>query len=89
MQTALDDEVTEWLGRLSCSSLIQVLREDYIRTARAKGLSERRVLYRHALRAGVTPLISQFGVGLAAVLGGVIVVEVVFGIDGHQPRERT
>lgn len=73
-------------ARLSRSSLSDALQEDYIRTARAKGLSERRVLYRHALRAALTPLISQFGLDLAAVLSGVVVVETVFGIPGlgHQ-----
>lgn len=73
-------------ARLSRSSLNAALHEDYIRTARAKGLSERRVFYRHALRAALTPLMSQFGIDLAAVLGGVVVVEVVFGIPGlgHQ-----
>jgi peptide/nickel transport system permease protein len=73
-------------ARLSRSSLSAALHEDYIRTARAKGLSERRVLYRHAMRAALTPLMSQFGVDLATVLGGVVVVEVVFGIPGlgHQ-----
>lgn len=73
-------------ARLSRSSLTDALREDYVRTARAKGLSERRVLYRHALRAALTPLISQFGIDLAAVLSGVVVVETVFGIPGlgHQ-----
>ncbi|MGA8014545.1 MAG: ABC transporter permease [Candidatus Dormiibacterota bacterium] len=73
-------------ARLSRSSLNDALHEDYVRTARAKGLSERRVLYRHALRAALTPLVSQFGIDLAAVLGGLVVVEVVFGIPGlgHQ-----
>jgi peptide/nickel transport system permease protein len=69
-------------ARLARSSLSQVVEEDYIRTARAKGLSERRVLFRHALRAAATPLLTQFGVDLAAVLSGVIVVEVVFQIPG-------
>jgi peptide/nickel transport system permease protein len=69
-------------ARLSRASLLQALQEDYSRTARAKGLSERRVLFRHALRAGVTPLLTQFGIDLATVLSGIIVVEVVFGIPG-------
>jgi len=68
--------------RLSRGSLLDTLGEDYIRTARAKGLSERRVLYRHALRAALTPVVSQLGVDLGALLGGVIVVEQVFGIQG-------
>lgn len=69
-------------ARISRSSLSQVIQEDYIRTARAKGLSERRILFHHALRAAVTPLLTQFGIDLAAVLTGVMVVEVVFGIPG-------
>jgi peptide/nickel transport system permease protein len=68
--------------RLSRGSLLDTLGEDYIRTARAKGLSERRVLYKHALRSALTPVVSQLGVDLGALLGGVIVVEQVFGIQG-------
>jgi peptide/nickel transport system permease protein len=56
--------------------------EDYIRTARAKGLSERRVIYKHGLRSALTPVISQLGVDIGALLGGVIVVEQVFNIGG-------
>ena len=68
--------------RLSRGSLLDTLGEDYIRTARAKGLSERRVLYRHAVRAAMTPVISQLGVDVGALLGGVVVVEQVFGLQG-------
>jgi peptide/nickel transport system permease protein len=69
-------------ARLSRSSLLDTLGEDYIRTARAKGLSERRVVYRHALRAAITPIVTQFGIDLATVLGGAIITETVFGLDG-------
>ncbi len=69
-------------ARLSRSSLTDVLVEDYIRTARAKGISERQVLFRHALRAALTPLMTQFGIDLSAVLAGALVVEVVFGLPG-------
>ncbi len=68
--------------RLSRGSLIDTLGEDYIRTARAKGLSERRVIYRHGLRAALTPVVSQLGIDVGALLGGVIVVEQVFGLGG-------
>jgi peptide/nickel transport system permease protein len=68
--------------RLTRSSLLDVLGEDYIRTARAKGLSERRVVYRHGLRSALTPVVTQFGVDLGALVGGVVVVELVFSIDG-------
>jgi peptide/nickel transport system permease protein len=69
-------------SRLSRSTLLDVLGEDYIRTARAKGLSERRVVYRHALRSALTPIVTQFGIDLAGVLGGVILTETVFGLPG-------
>ena len=68
--------------RLSRGSLLDTMGEDYIRTARAKGLRERRVIYKHGLRSGLTPVISQLGVDIGALLGGVIVVEQVFNIGG-------
>ena len=68
--------------RLSRGSLLDTLGEDYIRTARAKGLSERRVIYRHGVRAALTPVVSQLGVDIGSLLGGVIVVEQVFGLGG-------
>ncbi|HEX9031102.1 MAG TPA: ABC transporter permease [Streptosporangiaceae bacterium] len=68
--------------RLSRGSLLDTLGEDYIRTARSKGISERRVLYRHAVRSALTPVVSQLGVDIGALLGGVIVVEQVFGLQG-------
>jgi peptide/nickel transport system permease protein len=68
--------------RLSRGSLLDTLGEDYIRTARAKGLSERRVIYRHGVRAALTPVVSQLGIDVGSLLGGVVVVEVVFGIPG-------
>jgi len=69
-------------SRLTRSSLLDVLGEDYIRTARAKGLSERRIMYRHGLRSALTPVVTQLGVDLGALIGGVVVVELVFSIDG-------
>ncbi|HSZ39783.1 MAG TPA: ABC transporter permease [Trebonia sp.] len=68
--------------RLSRGQLLETLGEDYIRTARAKGLSERRVLFRHAVRAALTPVLSQLGVDVGQLLGGVVVVETVFGLGG-------
>jgi ABC-type dipeptide/oligopeptide/nickel transport system permease component len=68
--------------RLTRGSMMDVLGEDYIRTARAKGLSERRVIYRHGLRAALTPVITQFGVDLGALIGSTIVTEKVFGLQG-------
>ncbi|HEX3965974.1 MAG TPA: ABC transporter permease [Trebonia sp.] len=68
--------------RLSRGQLLDVLGEDYIRTARSKGLTERRVIFRHAVRAAMTPVISQLGVDLGQLLGGVVIVETVFGLGG-------
>ena len=69
-------------SRLTRGSMLDVLGEDYIRTARAKGLTERRITYRHALRSSITPLLTQFGIDLGGLLGGAIVTEVVFGLPG-------
>jgi peptide/nickel transport system permease protein len=68
--------------RLSRGSLLDTMGEDYIRTARAKGLTERRVIYRHGVRAALTPVVSQLGVDIGALLGGVVVVEIVFSLPG-------
>jgi peptide/nickel transport system permease protein len=68
--------------RLWRSSLRDVLGEEYITAARARGISERRITYRHALRAAISPLMIQFGIDLATVLGGAIVTEVVFQLPG-------
>jgi peptide/nickel transport system permease protein len=69
-------------SRLSRGSLLDTLGEDYIRTARAKGLSERRVIFKHAVRAALTPVVSQLGIDVGTLLGGVVVTETVFGIGG-------
>jgi ABC-type dipeptide/oligopeptide/nickel transport system permease subunit len=69
-------------SRLSRGSLLDTLSEDYIRTARAKGLPERRVIFKHALRSGLTPVVSQLGIDVGVLLGGVVVTESVFGIGG-------
>jgi peptide/nickel transport system permease protein len=69
-------------ARFLRGNMIEVLDEDYIRTARAKGLSERRVVYRHALRAAVTPIVTLLGLDIGILLGGAILTETVFNIDG-------
>jgi peptide/nickel transport system permease protein len=69
-------------ARLTRATMLDVLGEDYIRTARAKGLSEGRIVYRHALRSSAAPVITQFGIDLGGLLGGAIVTEVVFGLPG-------
>ena len=68
--------------RLTRGSMLDVMGEDYIRTARAKGLSERRVIFRHSLRAALTPIVTQFGLDVGILLGGAVITEVVFGMPG-------
>lgn len=70
------------IARMTRSSLLEVLQEDYVRTARAKGLSEGRVIYRHALRTSLVPIVTVVGIELASLLGGVVVTETVFGWPG-------
>jgi len=62
--------------------MLEIMRSDYIRTARAKGLSEWKVLLKHALRGGIIPVVSFTGPALAALLAGTVVVERVFSIPG-------
>ncbi|HVE74828.1 MAG TPA: ABC transporter permease [Mycobacteriales bacterium] len=69
-------------SRITRGSLLEVLGEDYIRTARAKGLSERRVTYRHGLRSALTPVVTLLGIDVGTLLGGAIVTEAVFGLGG-------
>ncbi|MEI7691129.1 MAG: ABC transporter permease [Actinomycetes bacterium] len=69
-------------SRLLRGNLTEVLGEDYIRTARAKGLSERRVVFRHGLRSAITPIVTIFGLDLGILLGGAILTETVFNIPG-------
>jgi peptide/nickel transport system permease protein len=68
--------------RLTRAQLLDVLGEDYIRTARAKGLTERVVVYKHGMRATLTVLTTQLGADIGYLLGGVIVMEQVFGLQG-------
>lgn len=69
-------------ARLLRANLIDVLGHDYIRTARAKGLAERRVVWRHGVRAAVTPIVTVLGLDLGTLLGGALLIEVVFDIPG-------
>jgi peptide/nickel transport system permease protein len=69
-------------ARLSRSNLMETMSEDYIRTARAKGLTEKRVVLKHGLRAGLTPIVTVFGLDLAALLGGAIITESIFNLPG-------
>jgi peptide/nickel transport system permease protein len=69
-------------SRLLRSNVIETMSEDYIRTARAKGLSERRVVWRHGVRAAITPIVTILGLDIGGLLGGAILVETVFDIPG-------
>jgi peptide/nickel transport system permease protein len=69
-------------ARLTRSNLLEVMSEDYVRTARAKGLTERRVVVRHGLRAAITPVVTVLGLDLGILVGGAILTESVFGIPG-------
>ena len=70
------------IARLTRAAVSQALTEDYVRTARAKGLAERRVLVRHALTNAAVPIVTVVGIGLAMLMGGVVVTESVFSIPG-------
>lgn len=70
------------IARLTRGSMVEVLRSNYVRTARAKGLSSFRVVTRHALRAGLLPLVSYLGPAIAALATGSLVVEQIFGLPG-------
>jgi len=70
------------IARITRTSILEVLGEDYIRTARAKGLPNRVVLMRHALRNAAVPIITVIGIGIAFLIGGVVVTESVFSIPG-------
>ena len=71
-----------YIARLTRSGMLEVLRSDYIRTARAKGLSERQVVMRHALRGGLLPVVSFSGPALAFLVTGTVVVEKIFALPG-------
>jgi peptide/nickel transport system permease protein len=69
-------------ARLLRANLIEVMSEDYIRTARAKGLTERRVVLRHGVRSAITPIVTAAGLDIGILLGGAILTESVFNIPG-------
>lgn len=84
--------ITPWLvlgiynstsySRFSRGSMVETLSEDYIRTARAKGLSDRKVTYKHALRSALIPVVTIFGLDMAGLLGGTIFTEYIFDMPG-------
>ena len=70
------------MARMTRSSMLEVISEDYVRTARSKGLNERMVVFGHVLRNALLPVLSVVGVQVAALMGGIVVMERVFGIPG-------
>ncbi len=69
-------------SRMTRGNLIETMNEDYIRTARAKGLSERKVIFKHGLRSALTPIVTMFGIDLGVLLGGAVITETVFNLGG-------
>jgi peptide/nickel transport system permease protein len=69
-------------ARMLRSNMIETTGEDYIRTARAKGLSERRVIFKHALRGALTPIVTMLGIDLATIMAGLVITENLFGLPG-------
>ena len=70
------------LSRYTRSNMLEVIRQDYIRTARAKGLSERTVIYKHALRNALMPVITILGLSVPGLIGGSVIFETIFSIPG-------
>ena len=80
--TTLGAVYAAYIARLTRAGMLEILRSDYIRTARAKGLDEKTILLRHAFRGGLIPVVSFTGPALAGLLAGTVVVERVFAIPG-------
>lgn len=71
-----------YIARLTRGSMLDILNQDFIRTAQAKGVEPRAILFRHAFRGGISPVVSYLGPALASLIGGSFVVETVFGLPG-------
>jgi len=78
----LSASLAAFYARLLRSQLIETMSQDYIRTARAKGLSERQVVWRHGVRAAITPIVTALGIYIGFILGGAVIVETVFNVPG-------
>jgi peptide/nickel transport system permease protein len=70
------------IARMSRSAMLEVLGQDYIRTARAKGLKQRTVVLKHAFRNSLLPIVTVIGLSLGTLLGGAVLTETVFGLSG-------
>jgi peptide/nickel transport system permease protein len=70
------------IARITRASMLEVLQQDYIRTARAKGLGQRNILFVHALKNAAVPIVTVIGIGIALLIGGAVVTESVFAIPG-------
>jgi peptide/nickel transport system permease protein len=70
------------IARMARSSMLEVLGQDYIRTARAKGLNRRAVILKHAFRNSLLPLVTVIGLSLGSLLGGAVLTETIFGLSG-------
>jgi peptide/nickel transport system permease protein len=70
------------IARITRATMLDVLAEDYIRTARAKGVATRTMLLRHALKNAAVPIVTVIGIGVALLIGGVVITETVFNIPG-------
>jgi oligopeptide transport system permease protein len=73
---------TAYIARLTRGGMLEIVRQDFIRTARAKGLAEQVVVVRHALKGALLPVVSYMGPAIAAMLTGSVVVEEIFGLPG-------
>jgi peptide/nickel transport system permease protein len=71
-----------WYARMTRANMLETLGEDYVRTARAKGLAEGKVIFKHVLRNSLTPVVTMFGMDLGYLLGGAVLTETVFGLPG-------
>jgi peptide/nickel transport system permease protein len=80
--TALALLYAAFYARMTRNNLLETMGEDYIRTARAKGLSERKVVLKHGLRASLTPIVTMFGLDIALLVGGAVITESVFNLQG-------
>ena len=80
--------MTAVITRQTCGAMLDVLHQDYVRTARAKGLNERLVVARHALVNALIPVVTVAGLQLGAVLGGTVIIETIISLPGQWAAPR-